>query len=85
MYGNAHGVALNFHESMHWYLMAAEQDFAVALSTLGFMFDHGQGVPAESQKALTYYTKAAKKGDENAKRNRELIEARIAKQQSNQH
>jgi TPR repeat protein len=85
MYGNAHGVALNFHESMHWYLMAAEQDFAVALSTLGFMFDHGQGVPADSQKALTYYTKAAKKGDENAKRNRELIEARIAKQQLNQH
>jgi TPR repeat protein len=49
------------------------------------MFDHGQGVPADSQKALTYYTKAAKKGDENAKRNRELIEARIAKQQLNQH
>jgi TPR repeat protein len=47
------------------------------------MFDHGQGVPADSQKALTYYTKAAKKGDENAKRNREMIEARIAKQQSN--
>jgi TPR repeat protein len=54
-----------------------------ALSILGFMFDHGQGVPADSQKALMYYSKAAKKGDENAKKNRDIIEARIAKQQSN--
>jgi hypothetical protein len=67
----------------NWYLQAAAQDDAVALSNLGFMYDHGQGVPADSQKALNYYSKAAKKGDENAKRNRELIEARIAKQHSN--
>lgn len=85
MCGNAHGVALNFHESLHWYHKAAEQDFTIALSNLGFMYDHRQGFPADSQKALTYYSKAAKKGDENAKRNRELIEARIAKQQSIKH
>jgi TPR repeat protein len=63
--------------------MAAEQDFPAALSNLGFMHDHGQGVPMDEQKALAYYNKAARKGDEYAKKNRDIIEARIAKQQSN--
>jgi len=49
------------------------------------MFDHGQGVQMDSQKALMYYSKAAKKGDVNARKNRNIIEARIAKQQSNDH
>jgi TPR repeat protein len=49
------------------------------------MHEHGQGVPMDSQKALTYYRKAAKKGDVNARKNRDIIEARIAKQQSNDH
>jgi TPR repeat protein len=39
----------------------------------------------DSQKALMYYSKAAKKGDINARKNRDIIEARIAKQQSNHH
>jgi TPR repeat protein len=82
MYGNAHGVPLNFPESLRWYLLAAEQEFPAALSNLGFMYDHGQGVPMDSQKALNYYHKAARKGDENAKKNRDIIETRIAKQQS---
>ena len=85
MYGNAHGVELNFPESLRWYLMAVEQEYPAALSNLGFMFDHGQGVPMDSQKALMYYSKAAKKGDINARKNRDIIEARIAKQQSNDH
>jgi len=67
------------------YLMAAEQEYPAALSNLGFMFDHGQGVQMDSQKALMYYSKAAKKGDVNARKNRNIIEARIAKQQSNDH
>jgi TPR repeat protein len=46
------------------------------------MFEHGKGVPVDSQKALTYYSKAAKKGDINARKNRDIIETRIAKQQS---
>jgi hypothetical protein len=82
MYGNAHGVELNFPESLRWYLMAAEQEYPAALSNLGFMFEHGKGVPVDSQKALTYYSKAAKKGDINARKNRDIIETRIAKQQS---
>jgi TPR repeat protein len=32
------------------------------------MFEHGKGVPVDSQKALTYYSKAAKKGDINARK-----------------
>ena len=85
MYGNAHGVPLNFAESLRWYLLAAAQEFPAALSNLGFMYDHGQGVPMDSHKALNYYNRAARKGDENAKKNRDIIETRIAKQQSKIH
>jgi len=85
MHGNALGVELNFPESLRWFLMAAEQEYPAALSNLGFMFEHGKGVPVDSQKALSYYSKAAKKGDINARKNRDIIEARIAKQQSNHH
>ena len=83
MYGNAQGVELDYQESLNWYLMAAKQDFPSALSNLGFMYDHGKGVPVDSQRAVSYYSRAANKGDENAKRNLELIEARLAKQASN--
>jgi TPR repeat protein len=62
--------------------MAAEHEFPAALSNLGFIFEHGRGAPIDLQKALMYYTKAAKKGDEHAMKNREIIEAQIAKQQA---
>jgi len=49
------------------------------------MYDHGQGVNADDAKALMYYNKASKKGDENATKNRDIIEARMARQQSQKH
>ena len=60
--------------------MAAEQGNASALSNLGFMFDHGQGVEQDDARALMYYNKAAKRGDAYAIKNRDMIEARMAVQ-----
>ena len=39
----------------------------------------------DDAKSLMYYSKAAKKGDENAIKNRDMLEARIAKQQAHPH
>jgi TPR repeat protein len=85
MYGNGEGVPRDYAQALHWYLLAAEQDHSAALTTLGFMYDHGQGVNADDAKSLMYYSKAAKKGDENAIKNRDMLEARIAKQQAHPH
>jgi TPR repeat protein len=43
------------------------------------MHEHGQGVNEDEAKALMYFKKAAKNGDETAIRNCGLIEARLEK------
>jgi TPR repeat protein len=43
------------------------------------MHEHGQGVNEDEAKALMYYRKAAKNGDENAIRNRDMLESRQEK------
>jgi TPR repeat protein len=63
---------------MDWYRIAAEKDHAGALSNLGFMYEHGQGVEEDEGRALTYYVRAAKKGDAYAIKNRDLILAHRA-------
>ena len=51
------------------------------MSNLGFMFEHGLGVEIDEAQALQYFNKAARKGDPNAIKNRDIIEARIAARQ----
>jgi TPR repeat protein len=46
------------------------------------MYDHGLGVEIDDTKALVYYSKAARKGDPYAIKNRDIIEARLAAQQA---
>ena len=63
---------------MRWYQLAGAQDHAGALANLGFMHEHGQGVEENEVRALGFYAKAAKKGDPNSAKNRDMLEARIA-------
>ena len=58
---------------MRWYRLAADQEHAGALSNLGFMYEHGQGVEEDEARALSYYIRAAKKGDAYAAKNRDVI------------
>ena len=85
MYGNGKGVKQNHAEEIRWYLLAAAQDYAPALANLGFIYENGRCVEEDDAKALNFYTKAAKKGDVNAIKNKELLEARVAKQESGKH
>jgi len=82
MHANGKGVKQNYAEAMRWYLLAAAQGNATALSNLGFMYENGVGVEEDEPKALMYYNKAAKKGDENAIRNIAHIEERMVKRQA---
>ena len=69
---------------MDWYRLAAEKDHVGALSNLGFMYEHGQGVEEDESRALNYYVRAAKKGDAYAIKNRDVILAHRAAHESHQ-
>jgi TPR repeat protein len=51
------------------------------MSSIGLMFEHGLGAEIDEAQALHYFSKAARKGDPNAIKNRDFIEARIAARQ----
>jgi TPR repeat protein len=48
------------------YRRAADQGSAVAQANLGWMYDHGKGVPQDFAQALYWFRKAADQGDANA-------------------
>ena len=47
----------------------ALQGIAVAQNNLGFMYDHGQGVPEDNRQAVYWYRQAAEQGHANAQYN----------------
>ena len=54
-------------------LPLAEQGDAEAQFSLGFMYDHGQGVPQDYAEAVKWYLKAAEQGYANAQYNLGLM------------
>jgi hypothetical protein len=59
-----------------WYLESADQGFANAQFRVGTMYEYGQGVEQNMEKALHWYRKAAEQGNANAQINLGLIYAR---------
>jgi len=43
------------------------------------MYSHGQGVNEDDSKALMYFRKALKNGDETALKNHDMLEAKLDK------
>jgi len=52
-----------FKEAAKWYKKSADQDYPDALNLLGSMYENGQGVEKDRQKAYDLYKKAADKGN----------------------
>ena len=48
---------------MVWYLKAAAQGRALAQNNIGYLYEHGLGVPADNAQAVEWYRKAADQGD----------------------
>mgnify|MGYP002700493462 FL=1 len=60
LYERGTGVAVDHPKSLQLYRAAAEQDFADAINDLGFLhYQGGLGLPADPQKALTFFERAA--------------------------
>jgi hypothetical protein len=63
MYTNGEGVQQDYTEAALWYRQAAKQGYAMAQSSLGFMYNFGRGVPQDYAEAEKWYRKAAERGD----------------------
>ena len=50
-------------------------------SALGFMYDEGRGVPEDDLEAVKWYRLAAAQGDAGARRNKEIVEKKMTRQQ----
>ncbi len=56
-------------DSIKWYVLAAEHGHSKAQNNLGYMYEHGQGVGIDFQKAIYWYSRAAFNGNMNAQHN----------------
>lgn len=56
----------NYSEAVRWYRKAAEQGFAPAQESLGFMYYNGYGVPKDDSEAERWWKKAAAQGNQSA-------------------
>jgi TPR repeat protein len=75
-------VPQDYGEAAKWYRKAADQNYALAQSSLGPMYQLGRGVPHDEILALMWYHLAAAQGDDYAKEARdELTPDQIAEAQ----
>ena len=66
--GAGRGVPQNDAEVL-WYRLAAEQGYAPAQTSLGYMYQHGRGVTQDDAEAVRWYWLAAEQGDADAQNN----------------
>ena len=67
-----------------WFRKAAEQGNAEAQNNLGLMYEVGQGVAQDFVQAQIWYNLAAAKGDENARKNRDIVVGKMTFDQINE-
>ncbi len=72
------GVAQDYAEAVRWYRDAADRGHRAAQTNLGFMFGTGRGVPQDFVQAYAWYNVAAAGGEDTARRNRDIIAARMS-------
>ncbi len=61
--GSALQAEKNMSEAIKWYQRAADQKHALGTNNLAAMYDHGNGVAQDRQKAFALYTRAANLGE----------------------
>src|SRR5262249_36189478 len=63
LYNHGLGVDRDDAAAVHWYQMAADQNFPMAMRNLANMYATGHGVPFDKEQADLWYQKAAEAGD----------------------
>ncbi len=75
------GVPKDDVEAVKWYRKAAEQNHAFAQWYLGVCYAKGEGVPKDYVQGYMWFLLAGAQGNENAKKNIEIIENRMTREQ----
>jgi TPR repeat protein len=66
------------------YRLAAKQGDAEAQNNLGIMYANGDGVPQNNVRGYIWWSVAAAQGEEDAKRNRDIVAKRLTPDQLTQ-
>lgn len=64
-----YGDERTIEESVRWYTSAANQGHSKAQNSLGYMYEHGEGVNKDTKTAFYWFQKAASNGNRNAQHN----------------
>ena len=80
-YANGRGVAKDDVEAVKWSRKAAEQNHALAQYNLGYWYASGQGVAKDYVEGYKWWLLAAGQGNENARTNTTILEARMTREQ----
>ena len=57
-----HGLTRDYALAKYWYERAARHGDANAMTNLGYMYAHGNGMPVDGEKAVKWYTLASANG-----------------------
>ncbi len=66
------GGTQNYEEAVKWFSLADENEYADATYMLGVCYKNGYGVAQDSKKSNDFLTKASKKGNKNAQKEKQL-------------
>ena len=72
----SNGFPQSFAKALELYHRAVELGYTEAYTSIGYAYDHGRGVEVEKKKAIYYYELAAMGGDEAARHNLGIKEAK---------
>lgn len=81
MFNDGRGVAQNYKRAMDLWEQAAEQGNAIAQFNLGDMYSECRGVEQDYVEELKWYSLAADNGDPDAAKCRDIVEAKMTRQQ----
>ncbi|MDB9703744.1 putative DNA binding domain-containing protein [Rhodospirillales bacterium] len=72
-FGYSSDVEIDYEKSFHWFEKAANQGNAEAQHNLGIMYENGEGVEADSNRAAFWYKKADENNVESVQQTAEII------------
>ncbi|KAK3836728.1 MAG: hypothetical protein J3R72DRAFT_450404 [Linnemannia gamsii] len=70
---------------MFWCLKAADQGHAMAMFSIGYLYEHGLGVTRDFANAVRWYRKAVNNGYSDAKADISRLQQQQQQQQHQQH
>ncbi len=81
MYYRGEGALRDSAEAAKWFRQAATQGYALAQYYLGVMYYNGEGVPRDYVEAYMWFSLAAAQGDADARKNLDLTETLLTREQ----